>query len=118
MYELRVNAVFSAAHNLRGYEGKCENLHGHTWKVELCASGDTLNNIGMLCDFKELKGKLREVLSMFDHNYINEIKPFDKINPTAENLARFIYESVEKYFNNIKEVVVWESEDAGATYRK
>lgn len=118
MYELRVSSTFGAAHNLRNYGGKCENLHGHTWKVEICVSCNNLNNTGMLCDFKDLKSTLKSVLERFDHQYINEVEPFDKINPTAENLARFIYESMEKYLDNIKEVVVWESENARVIYSK
>lgn len=118
MYELRVNTKFASAHNLRNYGGKCENLHGHTWMVEVGICGTELNEIGLLCDFKDIKARLDEVVSFFDHKYINEISPFDKINPTAENLSRFIYESMEKYFNNIKEVVVWESDNARAIYRK
>lgn len=117
MYEIRVNSKFSAAHNLRNYNGKCENLHGHTWKVEVCLYGSFLNDTGFLCDFRIVKGAVKEVLEKYDHAYINEISPFDKINPTAENLASVIYTELEKQFSNLKEVVVWESEDARAIYR-
>jgi len=117
MYLLRVTSKFGAAHNLRNYNGKCENLHGHTWKVEVCIEGDTLNEIGLVCDFKTIKSATKEVLERFDHAYINEISPFDKINPTAENLARVIYEELKIQFPQLKEVTVWESEDASATYR-
>ena len=117
MYLLRVTSGFSAAHNLRNYNGKCENLHGHTWRVEVCVEGETLTDIGFVCDFKVIKNATKEVLERFDHAYINEISPFDKINPTAENLASVIYEELKKQFPQLKEVTVWESEDASATYR-
>jgi 6-pyruvoyltetrahydropterin/6-carboxytetrahydropterin synthase len=117
MYEIRVTSKFSAAHNLRNYNGKCENLHGHTWRVEVCLEGTGLNETGFLCDFRTVKGSMKEVLERFDHAYINEISPFDKINPTAENLARIIYEELKKQFPQLKEVTVWESDDARAVFR-
>ncbi|MCX6112101.1 MAG: 6-carboxytetrahydropterin synthase QueD [Proteobacteria bacterium] len=117
MYEIRITSKFNAAHNLRNYNGKCEKLHGHTWKVEVCIEGSKLNETGFLYDFRVIKGATKEVLERFDHAYINEISPFDKINPTAENLASVIYEELKKQFPQLKEVTVWESEDASATYR-
>jgi 6-pyruvoyltetrahydropterin/6-carboxytetrahydropterin synthase len=116
MYQIRVYSKFSAAHNLRNYNGKCENLHGHTWKVEVCLQDQKLNEDGFLCDFKVIKKNLNEVLDTFDHSYINEVKPFDKTNPTAENLAFYIFNQMKDNFPNLKEVVVWESEDARAIY--
>jgi 6-pyruvoyltetrahydropterin/6-carboxytetrahydropterin synthase len=116
MYQVRVSSKFSAAHNLRNYNGKCENLHGHTWKVEVCLEAKALNDNGFLYDFKEIKKALNEILDMFDHSYVNELRPFDKINPTAENLSFYIYTEMKKQFSDLKEVVVWESEDARAIY--
>ena len=116
MYEIRVSEKFSAAHNLRGYDGKCERLHGHTWKVEVCIQGSKLNEIGFLEDFKVVKNALNELILRFDHAYINEISPFDKINPTAENLACAIFRELKAKLPGLSEVSVWESEDASATY--
>jgi 6-pyruvoyltetrahydropterin/6-carboxytetrahydropterin synthase len=117
MYEVRVLSRFSSAHNLRNYKGKCENLHGHTWKVELCLTGDKLNSDGFLCDFVELKKELNTLLDRYDHKYINEVKPFDTLNPTAENLARVIYDELKQKFSGLLEVTVWESDDARAVYK-
>lgn len=117
MYEIRVSSKFSAAHNLRNYGGKCENLHGHTWKVEVCLTGNKLNDVGFVCDFRVVKQALKEVLSKFDHAYINEISPFDKVNPTAENLSSYIFGELKKGFPELVAVSVWESEDARATFR-
>jgi len=116
MYQICVSSKFSAAHNLRNYNGKCENLHGHTWKVELCLQGAGTNEDGFLCDFRDVKRSLSEMLDIFDHSYVNDVKPFDKINPTAENLAFYIFTEMKKQFSELKEVVVWESEDARAVY--
>lgn len=93
MYELRVSESFNAAHQLNGYNGDCARLHGHTWTVTLQVSGDTLDNVGMLVDFKRVKSRLRTILADFDHQYLNDLAPFAAKNPTAENLARHIYES-------------------------
>ena len=116
MYEVRVTARFSAAHNIRNYDGKCESLHGHSWKVEVCIKGTTLNRLGFVHDFRTVKDELKEILSRFDHNYINEVAPFDKINPTAENLASYIFSEMKKKVPELAEVSVWESEDARAVF--
>jgi len=117
MYEIRVTTQFSAAHNLRNYGGKCENLHGHTWRVEAALKSNDLNDKGFMRDFKEVKQFLKEVISRFDHSYINEVSPFDKINPTAENLSRHIFEELVKVLPELFEVSVWESDDARAVFR-
>jgi len=117
MYEISVTTRFSAAHNLRDYGGKCENLHGHTWKVEAALKSNSLNEKGFTRDFKEVKQALKEAVSKFDHSYINEISPFDKVNPTAENLSKHIFDELIKVFPELFEVSVWESEDAKATFR-
>ncbi|MCM8783097.1 MAG: 6-carboxytetrahydropterin synthase QueD [Candidatus Omnitrophica bacterium] len=117
-YELKIIKQFSAAHSLRGYRGKCEELHGHNWKVEIVVSSERLNALGMVVDFKNLKKKLNRILLKLDHQYLNKIDYFKKINPTSENIARYIFERLkEKNLSyNIKEVVVWESEDASAAF--
>lgn len=120
MYELTIISDFAAAHNLRGYEGECENLHGHNWKVEVTVANRGLNKIGLAVDFKVLKKILKEVLENLDHKYLNEIPPFDKENPSSENLARYIFKQFKKAIKdkNIKvaKVKVWESDNAAATY--
>ncbi|MDH4227992.1 MAG: 6-carboxytetrahydropterin synthase QueD [Deltaproteobacteria bacterium] len=120
MYELTIETHFAAAHNLRGYEGACERLHGHNWRVEVMVTAEKLDSIDMAVDFKILKKKANEVVESLDHRYLNEIAPFDKINTTAENIARIIYERLALAINdgNVKvaKVRVWESEKAAAAY--
>lgn len=120
MYELTIISDFAAAHNLRGYDGECENLHGHNWKVEVTVANRGLNKIGLAVDFKVLKKILKEVLENLDHKYLNEIPPFGKENPSSENLARYIFKQFKKAIKdkNIKvaKVKVWESDNAAATY--
>jgi 6-pyruvoyltetrahydropterin/6-carboxytetrahydropterin synthase len=95
MFEVMIERNFSSAHQLRGYKGKCENLHGHNYKIEIYARGRELDNIGLLVDFGELKEAADEVVQYLDHRNINELPPFDvELNPSAENLARYILERV------------------------
>jgi 6-pyruvoyltetrahydropterin/6-carboxytetrahydropterin synthase len=94
-YEVMIERNFSSAHQLRGYKGKCENLHGHNYKIEIYVRGSELNNIGLLIDFGDIKVAADEVIKYLDHRNINELPPFDvELNPSAENLARFILEYV------------------------
>ena len=120
MYEVTVRDTFSAAHRLAGYKGKCEELHGHNWKVEASFLGKEVGKEGMLLDFTEAKAKLKEVLSKLDHLYLNEIPPFDRINPTSENLARFIFEKLKAIFPSqsitLSKVTVWEGDTASASF--
>jgi 6-pyruvoyltetrahydropterin/6-carboxytetrahydropterin synthase len=120
MHEVTVIRSFSAAHCLRGYRGQCEELHGHNWRVELSAAGEELDELGMVVDFKTLKKTLDDILALFDHHYLNDIPPFDRLNPSSENLARFIFEEAAKVFNNdrvrMTRCRVWESDDAFSTY--
>jgi 6-pyruvoyltetrahydropterin/6-carboxytetrahydropterin synthase len=120
LYELFVQTEFSAAHNLREYKGKCERLHGHNWRVDLRLAGDRLNDEGMLIDFVEAKRILGEVLDPFDHAYLNEVPPFDRLNPSSENLARVIAEAVAARLPGhvrVAAVTTWESDRCSATYR-
>lgn len=95
MFEVMIERHFSSAHQLRGYRGKCENLHGHNYKIEIYARGRELDNIGLLVDFGELKSAANEIVNYLDHRNINELPPFDEeLNPSAENLARYILERV------------------------
>ncbi len=97
MYTLKVEAAFEAAHRVVGYPGKCDRLHGHNWVVEAIVEGKTLDDLGMLVDFKEIKRALQDTVDMYDHRFLNEMSPFSAgLNPTAENLARIFYEALEK----------------------
>ena len=120
MYQLIVKTHFDAAHALKNYQGPCENLHGHTYKVEVKIQGENLDQSGLVYDFKELKQKLTQVTEAVDHKNLNEIKPFDEISASTENLARYFFESLEKILPNevaLKEVTVFESDDAVVSYR-
>jgi 6-pyruvoyltetrahydropterin/6-carboxytetrahydropterin synthase len=119
-YELFVTAEFSAAHSLRNYKGKCERLHGHNWRVDLRLEGRRLNRTGLLLDFVEAKRILAEVLDPFDHAYLNEVPPMDRLNPSSENLARFIAGETAKRLPRgirVASVTCWESARCAATYR-
>jgi 6-pyruvoyltetrahydropterin/6-carboxytetrahydropterin synthase len=111
---------FDAAHALRDYPGECRELHGHTWDVDVTVVGDKLDDIDIVYDFKQLKADLAEVLDAYDHAYLNEVPPFDELSPTAENLARIIYERLSSQVGEqvtVKEVAVWESPVARIAYR-
>jgi len=120
MYELTVESGFSAAHRLRDYQGKCENLHGHNWTVEVTIGSKQLDNRGMVIDFRKIKEKLGRVLDRLDHTYLNELSEFKKINPTSENIAGYIYSRLKNLIRGekiiVKKVSVWETEDSSATY--
>jgi len=120
MYEVMVEGSFSAAHNLRGYKKKCEELHGHNWKVRVGIQGEKLDGIGMLIDFREVKDYLERILEKLDHKYLNEISHFKVTNPTSENIARFIYNELKGRLKGshyrVSKVTVWESDTTSATY--
>jgi len=119
-YGLSVKSHFDAAHHLYDYPGECRALHGHTWDVEVTVESSELDEIGLVYDFKSLKADLAAVLHDYDHALINEIAPFDKVSPTAENLARVICERLQTVVSprvRVKEVAVWESPVAKLVYR-
>lgn len=120
MYKVKVISDFSAAHMLRDYKGKCENLHGHNWKVEVSVSSKKLDRLGMVIDFKELKRGLNSVLEELDHKNLNDLPYFKKVNPTSENIAKYIYDKMEDHrpltIDHCLKVTVWESDTACATY--
>jgi 6-pyruvoyltetrahydropterin/6-carboxytetrahydropterin synthase len=120
MYEICVRRHFDAAHALRGYQGRCERLHGHRYEIVACAQSDTLDEIGLALDFSELKRALDGILERFDHTNLNETPPFDRINPSAENIARTIYQALREALPgaNLAYVQAYESPDAWATYRE
>ncbi|MGH9678786.1 MAG: 6-carboxytetrahydropterin synthase QueD, partial [Candidatus Acidiferrales bacterium] len=111
-----------AGHALRGYRGKCENPHGHNYKVRITVEGPGLDSIGLLCDFTQLKRAMREIISGLDHKYLNDQAPFDTINPSAENLAKYFFEETSRQIDaapegaRIASVTVWETDTASATY--
>ena len=120
MYTLRVEMNFSSAHQLRQYKGRCENLHGHSWKVQVSVTAQRLNEIGLAMDFTELKRITNEIVGPLDHTCLNSLAPFTDINPSSENIARWIFTSLKDrltgYEVKLKSVTVWESDTASATY--
>lgn len=116
MYEVVVKSSFSAAHKLRDYTGKCENLHGHNWTVEAAVSSKTLDKRGLLIDFRILRERLKNILDRLDHTYLNQLPFFKKKNPTSENIARFIFDMLKKDGITPHRVSVWESDTSCATY--
>jgi 6-pyruvoyltetrahydropterin/6-carboxytetrahydropterin synthase len=122
IYEIKILSDFSAAHHLRNFRGKCENLHGHNWKVEIVLRGTELNESGVLVDFGEVKQATRQLLAGLDHHYLNEIPFFADNNPSSENIARYLFEHLAGKFDNDKlwlyRVSAWESADACATFMR
>ena len=120
MYEISVEKHFDAAHFLRGYKGKCEAMHGHRYRVVARVKADKLDDIGLAYDFTELKRHLNDILSRFDHTCLNDVKPFDGINPSAENIAATIYEELKKRLApepiTLACVEAWESPQTGVAY--
>ena len=127
MFELMVEDTFSAAHALRGYDGPCENLHGHTWKVQVFLKGDKLNKIGILVDFKDVKENLGKVIGKYDHQNLNDLAEFKSTpacrqaryggqNPSCEILAKLIFDKLKKELKELSKVTVWESEKTSASY--
>jgi 6-pyruvoyltetrahydropterin/6-carboxytetrahydropterin synthase len=121
LYTLTVKSDFAAAHRLREYDGNCERLHGHNWLVEVSVTTGTLDARGMAVDFRVIKTALNEVLGQLDHAYLNDVSPFSEINPSSENISRFIFDEVTLRMPpavRVSRVVVWESTDARAEYSR
>ena len=120
MYELKIVSQFAAAHQLREFEGGCENLHGHNWKVEVYISGKNLEKNGLLIDFRLIKEATKKALEKLDHKFLNELEPFIDVNPSSENIARNLFESISRKLNNevvrVTRVTAWESDSACASY--
>jgi 6-pyruvoyltetrahydropterin/6-carboxytetrahydropterin synthase len=120
MFEVSIHTFFSAAHRLRNYQGNCEALHGHNWKVEVTIQAPALNEIGIAIDFKELKQKTQNILSRLDHTCLNDLEPFVERNPSSENIARFLFHELKKQLTPsalmVTKVAVWESENSWVTY--
>jgi 6-pyruvoyltetrahydropterin/6-carboxytetrahydropterin synthase len=121
MYEISVEKHFDAAHFLRGYRGKCEAMHGHRYRVVVKVKAAQLDDIGLAYDFTELKRHLNDILSRFDHTCLNDVAPFDKINPSAENIAATIYDELRGRLAEapitLSCVEAWESPEQGVAYR-
>ena len=121
MFEVSAEETFSAGHALRGYKGKCENVHGHNYRVRVTLAGEQLDANGLLIDFVEIKRAMREVIEKLDHKLLNDVPPFDTLNPSAENMARYFFDEVSRELASaparVAEVKLWETETATATYR-
>jgi 6-pyruvoyltetrahydropterin/6-carboxytetrahydropterin synthase len=126
MFEVTVEETFAAGHALRGYRGKCENPHGHNYKVRVVLRGAELDHIGLLYDFKDVKQIIHATVDQLDHKFMNDIPPFDAINPSAENLAKYFFDQSERLLAErrpangvrVQEVTVWETDTTTATYRR
>jgi len=120
MYELKVVTKFAAAHQLTMVGSKCENMHGHNWKVEVCVTGEKLDDGGVVLDFGEIKKHVAEIISMLDHKYLNELEFFQQGQPSSENIACFVAGELQQRIDNqsvrVSRVTAWESDDASATY--
>jgi 6-pyruvoyltetrahydropterin/6-carboxytetrahydropterin synthase len=120
MYELMIETKFSAAHQLREYQGRCERLHGHNWRVDVSVEAEKLNSIGLAMDFKELKDATDNFLVQVEHAFVNEVFPFTEINPSSENIAKWIFDGLSGKVNDgnvrVSVVTVWESDTAMASY--
>jgi 6-pyruvoyltetrahydropterin/6-carboxytetrahydropterin synthase len=122
MFQVSVDETFSAGHALRGYKGKCENVHGHNYKVRVTLEGPELDSIGLLCDFTHLKRVIREVTNRIDHKFLNDLAPFDVLNPSAENVAKYFYDETARQMKAMPEgaritsITIWETDTTSATY--
>ncbi len=123
MFEVTVEETFAAGHYLRDYKGKCENPHGHNYRVQVTLKGRELDKSGLLVDFKDLKHILRHVIQPLDHKMLNDIEPFTTVNPTAENLAQYFFEQsnglLQEHTHNrvsVKQVTIWETDTSVASY--
>ncbi|MFB3778059.1 MAG: 6-carboxytetrahydropterin synthase QueD [Bryobacteraceae bacterium] len=121
MFEISVEETFAAGHSLRNYHGKCEKVHGHNYRVQVTLEGDALNEAGLLMDFVELKRLLHAAVERLDHEFLNDIPPFDVLNPSAENMAKYFHDEVSKGLNDpairVSAVKLWETDTSTATYR-
>ena len=123
MFEVSVEESFAAGHALRGYRGKCENPHGHNYKVRVTLRGAELDRAGLLLDFKDLKEVMKHVIDRLDHQMLNDIEPFVQLNPSAENIARYFYDETNTRLKSVtsgrvqvKDVTIWETDTTTARY--
>ena len=123
MFEVAVEQTFAAGHALRNYKGKCENVHGHNFRVQVVIEGDRLDDTGLLVDFIDVKDAMRSIIGRLDHVFLNDIAPFDVKNPSAENIAEYFYQELARGLKSsvpvrVREVKVWETDIQSATYRE
>ena len=120
MFVLKIVTDFASAHSLRNYPGDCSRLHGHNWQVEVSVCSQVLDDNGIAIDFREIKKQTKLVIKRVDHQYLNEIEPFDVLNPTAENIVKYFFDEVGLFLNNenvkVKDVVIWETPRSAVTY--
>ena len=120
MFEVSVEYSFAAGHALRGYKGKCENVHGHNYRICVTVAGEKLNSTGLLIDFIDLRAALRELAERLDHRFMNDIPPFDAINPSAENLAKYFSDGIDAQVRphgvRVASVKVWETDTTSASF--
>ena len=120
MFVLKIVTDFASAHSLRDYPGDCARLHGHNWQVEVSICSQVLDDSGIAIDFREIKKQTKLVVKRLDHQYLNEIKPFDVLNPTAENIAKYFFDEIALLITNkdvkVKEVMIWETPRSAVTY--
>ncbi len=121
MFEISVEYSFAAGHALRGYKGKCENVHGHNYKVQVTLAGEQLNPAGLLMDFVDLRANIKKLVERLDHRFLNDLPPFDRLNPSAENLAKYFSDELESPARaqglRVEAVKIWETDTTSATYR-
>jgi 6-pyruvoyltetrahydropterin/6-carboxytetrahydropterin synthase len=122
MFEVSVEQTFAAGHALRNYKGKCENVHGHNYRVRITVQGNQLDSTGLLVDFLDVKNLIGGVVDYLDHQFINDLPPFDELNPSAENIAKYFYDRISGGLRNevpvrVAEVKVWETDTSSAVYR-
>jgi len=123
MFQVSVEETFSSGHALRGYKGKCENPHGHNYRVQVTLEGPQLDGIGLLVDFTHLKEVMRTIIKRLDHQFINDLEPFTTVNPSAENMAKYFYDEVSGQLKNlplgarVSDVIIWETDTAMAKFR-
>ena len=120
MYHLTIITHFAAAHNLLNYQGDCENLHGHNWKVEVTVKTEDLDKAGLGIDFKVIKKHTKELMNYRDHKYLTDLDAFNGISPSSEHISKFIYDrlvdDLAEYAVSLEKITVWESDNAYATY--
>ena len=119
MYELTISTEFEAAHKIENYQGKCFRLHGHNWKVEVAVEGKELDELGMVIDFKVFKENVNKVIEEFDHQYLNELPTFQGKTPSAENISKYVFDTLQNRFSDgivLKYIKVWESPRSAVKY--
>ena len=120
MFEISVEHTFAAGHALRGYKGKCENVHGHNYKVRVTVGALQLDSSGLLMDFVDLRKAIKDLVERLDHHFLNDLAPFNEVNPTAENLAKYLFDELDPQVRQrgprVRSVTVWETDTTHATY--